>query len=76
MATDGESVIYSCSNDGTVKAWSLEKLEGKGTVLTSEREFWKLYWDQGALYIVNDEGNVGVYKVRMRLESEPQRAMS
>lgn len=63
LATDGEGTIYSCSNDGTVRAWSLEKLEDKGTLVTSEREFWKLFWNEGTLYVVNDEGNIGVFQV-------------
>lgn len=60
LATDGVKTLFSCSNDGTVKAWKATgtTLDDAGILFTSEREFWKLCWEGGIGYAADDLGNV------------------
>lgn len=50
--------LYSCSNDGTIKAWELETLAPKGTVATGQDEFWKVKFQNGILYTGDNQGGV------------------
>lgn len=54
--------MYSCSNDGTLKAWSIDNLELKKTLTTGNEEIIKLCFADGKLYSGDDKGNVRLYK--------------
>ncbi|XP_044757862.1 protein JINGUBANG, partial [Coccinella septempunctata] len=57
-----EDTLYSSSNDGTVKAWSLDDLKEKKTLLNEPNfEFWRVAWNNGYLYVGDDQGNIRVY---------------
>ncbi|XP_060525856.1 uncharacterized protein LOC132701724 [Cylas formicarius] len=58
-----EDSLYSCSNDGTVKQWDLNTLAPKGTLIDEkQKEFYKLVYAIGRLFVADNEGNVNVYK--------------
>lgn len=59
--TASEDTLYSCSNDGTVKAWELNTLKEKGTVVVSQDEFWKVKYVNGLLYVGDNQGSVSIF---------------
>lgn len=58
--TASQDTLYSCSNDGTVKAWELDTLKPKGTIDTIQDEFWKVKYHNGLLYVGDDQGDVSI----------------
>lgn len=50
--------LYSCSNDGSIRAWDLATLSPKGNVAIGQDEFWKLRFVNGLLYSGDDQGGV------------------
>ncbi|KAF5301565.1 hypothetical protein FQR65_LT08870 [Abscondita terminalis] len=58
--TIGTNCIYSCSNDGTVKSYSLDDL--KETVIFEDRnEMYKVNFNEGKLYVGDDGGLVRIF---------------
>ncbi|CAH1108344.1 unnamed protein product [Psylliodes chrysocephalus] len=58
-----DSTIYSCSNEGTVKAFELDTLKEKGVIAEDKQtEFWRVSHDNDCLYTGDHVGNVRVYK--------------
>lgn len=53
-----EETIYSCSNDGTVKAWTLDLKEKSTIVENTAVEFWKLAVSDGVLFAGDDKGGI------------------
>lgn len=53
-----DTTLYSCSNDGTIKAWQLDSLASKGNVVIGKDEFWKLRFENGLLFSGDDQGGV------------------
>jgi WD40 repeat protein len=54
-----DNIIYSCSTDGTIQAWSLDTLKHVKTLFeSSEEETLRLYVIDGKLYSGNDKGMV------------------
>lgn len=61
LAADGDS-LYSCSNDGAIKAWNLNDLKEKGTILQLEAgEIYKIFTQNGLLYSSDEQGTVRVH---------------
>lgn len=57
-----KDTLYSCSNDGTLQAWSLDGLKHMKTLFrSSDEEILRLYVIDGTLYSGNDKGIVSVY---------------
>lgn len=56
--TASEDTLFSCSNDGTIKAWELGTLKEKGTVVEGQDEFWKIKYSNGFLYVGDSQGKV------------------
>lgn len=56
--TASDDTLYSCSNDGTVKAWELGTLKEKGTIVVGQDEFWKVKYVNGLLYVGDNQGGV------------------
>lgn len=57
-----DDTLYSCSNDGTIKAWSINNLELKKTLVTGNEEIIRLCFADGKLYSGDDKGNVRLDK--------------
>lgn len=55
--TIGNDTLYSCSNDGTVKSWTLD-LKPKATLHKIESEIWRVVYNKGVLYAGDDQGVV------------------
>jgi hypothetical protein len=54
-----KNTLYSCSNDGTIQAWSLDGLKHMKTLFeSSDEEILRLYVIDGTLYSGNDKGIV------------------
>lgn len=56
--TASDDTLYSCSSDGTIKAWELDTLAPKGIVATGQDEFWKVRFANGYLYTGDNQGGV------------------
>nr|CAD7205220.1 unnamed protein product [Timema douglasi] len=61
LATIGDT-LYTCSNDGTIKAWDIDTLEHKKTLLQYDSEVWRFFAAQGRLYAGDVQGTVRVYE--------------
>jgi WD40 repeat protein len=58
-----KNTLYSCSNDGTIQAWSLDTLKHVKTLFqSSEEEILRLYVIDGRLYSGDDKGIVSYIK--------------
>lgn len=58
-----EDTIFSCSDDGTIKAFELGTLKEKGTLHHEDRtEFWTISYSGGYLYSGDNDGNIKVWK--------------
>lgn len=57
-----DNTLYSCSNDGSIRAWDLGSLFPKGNVAIGQDEFWKLRFVNGLLYSGDDQGGVSTTK--------------
>ena len=55
-----DDTLYSCSNDGTIQAWSLDTLKHKKTLLTYTDEVERIYFVDGKLYSGDDKGIVSL----------------
>jgi WD40 repeat protein len=54
-----EETLYSCSNDGTIKAWSLDDYQLRKTLIENpQNEISRLFFTEGRLYSGDDKGNV------------------
>lgn len=53
-----KDTLYSCSNDGTIKAWNLSDLSEKATIYKCEDEIWRLVYAENVLYSGDNQGNV------------------
>lgn len=56
VATDDK--IYSCSNDCSIKSFTLEDLKPLSTLHAAKNEIWKLVFANGFLYAGDDQGMV------------------
>lgn len=57
-----DSTIYSCSNEGTVKAFELDTLKEKGVIAEDKQtEFWRVSHDNDCLYTGDHVGNVSMF---------------
>lgn len=57
-----KDVLYSCSNDGTIKAWNLNDVKEKGTILQLETgEIYRLFAKNGTLFSSDEQGVVRVH---------------
>ncbi|XP_014252874.1 uncharacterized protein LOC106668536 [Cimex lectularius] len=55
--------LYSCSNDGTLKAWNIGTWDLKKNLLENQQsEIIKVVSDQGRLYAGNEQGDVFVFE--------------
>nr|CAD7596597.1 unnamed protein product [Timema genevievae] len=61
LATIGDT-LYTCSNDGTIKAWDIDTLEHKKTLLQYDSEVWRFFAAHGRLYAGDVKGIVRVYE--------------
>lgn len=62
LAVSGD-VLYSCSNDGAIKAWSLSDLKEKGTILQLDGgEIYRLFAKNGTLFSSDEQGVVRVHE--------------
>ncbi|KRT80061.1 WD40 domain-containing protein [Oryctes borbonicus] len=62
LAADGDT-LYSCSNDGTIKAWNLNDLAAKETIFQVEQgEIYKIYVKNRLLYSSDEQGVVRIHE--------------
>ncbi|KRT80062.1 WD40 domain-containing protein [Oryctes borbonicus] len=61
LAVSGD-VLYSCSNDGAIKAWDLNDVKERGTILQLESgEIYRLFAKNGTLFSSDEQGVVRVH---------------
>lgn len=59
--TANEQFLYSCSNDGTLKAWNLISGDFVQTITeNTDEEILKLFFTNGRLYAGDVKGNVSM----------------
>ena len=53
-----DDTIYSCSNDGSIKAWTVNDLTPKGDIFKNESEIYRLFSSNGHLFSSDEYGVV------------------
>lgn len=56
--TYNSDTLYSCSSDGTIRAWELITMKEKGILAKGKEEFWKICFSDGYLYSGDSQGTV------------------
>lgn len=60
--TTDNNLLYSCSNEGTIKTFTLDTLEEKQTLVKDEQtEFTRVYYENPHLFSADNQGYVKVY---------------
>lgn len=63
LTANDTDLIYSCSSDGSIRAWKAGTLEDAGVIQApGEQEIWKIYWADDTLCSVNDQGIIYLFK--------------